>query len=226
MIFADIDKHIHDLLQIALGLNCVVHVVAARHELVFARRMLHDFLLFYAVHQSVINAERHARAVGELREKRLFARIGGVFAYRPYTAVIVAHDIVIRHKFQCTGQNAVKEIFGITEIFVLLRKGVACLLRHARFDAVAGLPFVAANSAGDRVVVGIGGPAVEIALCRVTPAGIAADVAGAREGHNVDLLLRSRRIDSRAAEAHHGGKQYGKRHQSRNGAFENAFDST
>ena len=109
----------------------------------------------------------------------------------------------------------------IPEILVLLGEGIAGLLGHAGFDAVARLSVVAADGAGDRPLALFRRPAVEIAVRGVSPAGIAADVAGTGEGHDVDLLLRSRRECRGAADAQHGGEQKGKRQHSGNGAFEN-----
>lgn len=66
LVFAKVGQELDHVLQVALGLDGVVDVVAAALELVSAGSVLNDLSLLHAFHQTVVNAEGHAAAVSEL----------------------------------------------------------------------------------------------------------------------------------------------------------------
>ena len=150
------------------------------------------------------------------------AGVIGTPACGQISRVTVLHDSADEQLDGIRGNSTVVIIrVVIPEIFILAGKRIACLLGHAGFNAVTGLPFVAADGAGDCPTAFFCRPAVQIAVSIVTPAGIAADVAGTGEEYDVDLLLRSRRECRCPAYAQHGSEQKGKRQHSGDGAFEN-----
>ena len=65
-VLAEIGEQFNYILQIAFGLDGFVDIVAAAFESVAASGILNDFTLFHRFHKPMVNAERHAVAVGEL----------------------------------------------------------------------------------------------------------------------------------------------------------------
>ena len=94
-VLAEVGEQFNYILQIALGLDGFVHIVAAAFEPVAASGILNDFTLFHRFHKPVIDAERHTVAVGKLRENGLFLSGRRIFPHRPHAAVAVADDIMV-----------------------------------------------------------------------------------------------------------------------------------
>lgn len=67
-VFAEVCEQLDDILQIALGLDAFADIVAAAFESVAAGGVLNDLALLHRFHKPVVDAERHAAAVGKLRE--------------------------------------------------------------------------------------------------------------------------------------------------------------
>ena len=94
-VLAEIGEKINYILQIALGLDGFIDIVAAAFEAVAAGGVLNDLALLHRFHKPVIDAERHAAAVGKLRENGLFLSGRRIFPHRPHAAVAVTDDIVV-----------------------------------------------------------------------------------------------------------------------------------
>lgn len=65
-VLAEIGEKINYILQITLGLDGFIDIVAAAFESVAASGILNDFTLFHRFHKPMVNAQGHAVAVGEL----------------------------------------------------------------------------------------------------------------------------------------------------------------
>ncbi len=83
-------------LQVSLGLDGFVHIIAAAFEFVAAGGVLDDFSLLHALHQAVVDTQGLRRCGHcKLGEDRLLLGGGRVLTDRPYTAIAVAYDIVV-----------------------------------------------------------------------------------------------------------------------------------
>ena len=66
LVLPKIGQELDHVLQVAFGFDGFVDIGAAALELVAASGVLNDFSLFHALHQAVVDTERHAAAVSEL----------------------------------------------------------------------------------------------------------------------------------------------------------------
>ena len=73
-VFAEIRQQLHHVLQVSLGLDGFVHIIAAAFEFVAAGGVLDDFSLLHALHQAVVDTQGYAAAVGKLGEDGLVPR--------------------------------------------------------------------------------------------------------------------------------------------------------
>ena len=94
-VLAELGQKLHHVLQVALCLDRLGHIVAGGHELVSARSVLHDLPLLPGVHQPVVHPQGHAAAIRELGKDRLGLGSGRILPDHPHTAVAVAHNVVI-----------------------------------------------------------------------------------------------------------------------------------
>ena len=61
-----VGQELDHVLQVSFSFDGFVDIGAAALELVAASGVLNDFSLLHALHQAVVDAERHATAVSEL----------------------------------------------------------------------------------------------------------------------------------------------------------------
>ena len=149
-VLSQIGQQLHHILQVALGLDGFVYIIAAAFELVAAGGILDDLALLASLHQSVIDSQGHAAAVSELGKDRLFLGGGRIFPNHPHAAIAVTENIMIREKFYSAGQDHIKEILGAEFLGLLRRQYLWFSLEHiASFCSLAGRrqPAVASASA-------------------------------------------------------------------------------
>ena len=92
-VLSQIGKKFDHVLEVPLGLDGIIQVGAAAFQFVTAGGVLNDLPLLHRFHQSVVDAERHAVAVGKLREDGLFLGEGQIFSDYPYTPVTLSPTI-------------------------------------------------------------------------------------------------------------------------------------
>ena len=93
LVFSKVGQKLDHVLKVAFSFNGFVHIIAAALEFVSAGSVLNDFSLLHALHQAVINTERHTTAVGKLGQDSLFLSGGWIFSDNPHRSVTVANSI-------------------------------------------------------------------------------------------------------------------------------------
>ena len=94
-VLSQVGQEFDHVLEVAFSFDGIVHVVTAAFHLVTAGGVLNDLPLLHCLHQSVVDAERYAVAVGKLREDGLFLGRGRILTDYPHATVAVADDIMV-----------------------------------------------------------------------------------------------------------------------------------
>ena len=147
LVLAQISQQLDNILKVALRLNGFVHVITAGFQLVAAGGVLHDFPLLHAFHQPVINAECDTAAIRKLCQNRLFLRSGRILPNDPYAPVGIPDDIVVSHKLDGAGQDAVKEILGSDFLHLCRCQHLGSALKHGDSSFRAGAPGIRRRTA-------------------------------------------------------------------------------
>ena len=132
LVLTKVGQEFDHVLQVAFGLDGVVDVVAAALELVAASGVLNNLSLLHAFHQTVVDAERYAATVSELRQNSLFLGRWGIFSDNPNRSVTVANNIMVRQKFYGTRQNHIEEVL-CPNFFHLCRRHYFRFAKHLLF---------------------------------------------------------------------------------------------
>ena len=150
LVLAEICQQFNNILKVALRLNGFVHVITAGFQLVAAGGVLHDFPLLVCFHQPVINAECDTTAIRKLCQNRLFLRSGRVLPNDPYAPVGIPDDIVVGHKLDGAGQDAVEEILGSDFLHLRRSQHLGLALKHGDSSFCAEVPDILRRTAEGR----------------------------------------------------------------------------
>ena len=146
-VLAQIRQQLDDILKVALCFDGFVHVIAAGFQLVAPSGVLHNFPLLVCFHQPVVNAECDTAAIRKLCKNRLFLRGGRILPNDPYAPVGIPNDIVVGHKLDGAGQDAVKEILGSDFLHLRRSQHLGSALKHGDSSFHAEAPGIRRRTA-------------------------------------------------------------------------------
>ena len=147
LVLAQIRQQLNDILKVALRLDGFVHIIAAGFQLVAPGGVLHNLALLHAFHQPVVNAQGHTAAIRELCQNRLFLRGGRILPNDPYAPVGIPDDIVVGHKLDGAGQDAVEEILGSDFLHLRRSQHLGLALKHGDSSFCAEVPDILRRTA-------------------------------------------------------------------------------
>ena len=121
---------LHHVLKVALGFDGIVYVIGNALHLVLAGGILNDAPLLHVFDETVIDAERNTAFIGKGREDRQFLGGGRILTDHPRRAIAVAYDIVVGHKLDRAGEDAVEEVLCADFLQLFLGQHLGLSLKH------------------------------------------------------------------------------------------------
>ena len=109
LVLSKITEHLHYILQILIGCNRLVHIVACRLHRVLSGRVLDDLSLLQRLHQPEVVPECNSGLIRQLGMQCLSICSRGIPLDCPCTFVRITADIVIRHKLNDSRRSTVEE---------------------------------------------------------------------------------------------------------------------
>ena len=147
LVLAQIRQQLNDILKVALRLDGFVHIIAAGFQLVAPGGVLYNLALLHAFHQPVVNVQGHTAAIRKLCQNRLFLRGGRILPNDPHAPVGITQNIMVAHKFDSAGQDAVEEILGSEFLHLCRSQHLGLALKHGDSSFCAEAPDILRRTA-------------------------------------------------------------------------------